>query len=159
MTIGKGLELTNVHMVPQDILIEKLSEQLKRTSQITPQTWAQYVKTGSHRERPPQDKDWWYTRSASLLRKLYLHGPLGLADLETEYGGGKRVKFGKSHQRDAGQAAIRKPLQQLEAAGLVEKKGQQGRVVSSKGMSLLDKLSSEIFIELKKENPALGRYG
>ena len=157
MTIGKGLELTTVHMVPQDMLIERLSEQLKRTSQITPQTWAQYVKTGSHRERPPQDKDWWYTRSASLLRKLYLHGPLGLADLETEYGGGKRVKFGKSHQRDAGQAAIRKPLQQLEAACLVEKKGQQGRVVSSKGMSLLDKLSFEIFIEMKKEHPALCR--
>lgn len=151
--------MTTVHMVPQDILIKRLSDQLKRTSQVTPQTWTQYVKTGSHRERPPQDKDWWYTRSASLLRKLYLHGPLGLADLETEYGGGKRVKFGKSHQRDAGQAAIRKPLQQLEAAGLVEKKGQQGRVVSSKGMSLLDKLSSQIFVELKKENPALGRYG
>jgi small subunit ribosomal protein S19e len=146
-------------MVPQDILIRRVSEELRKMSQITPQAWTEYVKTGSHRERPPQDKDWWYTRSASVLRKIYLHGPIGLSDLETEYGGGKRVKFGKSHQRDAGQSAIRKPIQQLEAAGLVAKKGLQGRVVSSKGMSLLDKLSSEIFIDLKKENPSLGRYG
>ena len=151
--------MTTVHMVPQDILIKRLSEQLRRMPQITPPNWTQYAKTGSHRERPPQDKDWWYTRSAYVLRKVYLHGPVGLADLETEYGSGKRVKFGKSHQRDAGQAAIRKPLQQLEAAGLVVKKGQQGRVVSSKGMSLLDKLSTEIFTELKKENPVLARYG
>lgn len=144
--------------VPQDILIKRLAEHLRRESKISPPAWTPYVKTGSHTERPPQDRDWWYTRCASLLRKIYLYGPIGLSDLEAAYGGRISVGYSKAHHRDGGGAAIRKPLQQLEAAGLVAKKGNNGRVLTSKGTSLVDRISSEIFKGLAKERPELVRY-
>lgn len=147
-----------VHDVPQALLIKKTAEHLRRVPQISPPAWTSYVKTGSHAERPPQDKDWWYTRVASLLRKIYIHGPIGLSDLEAQYGGRTSVSYASAKHRDAGGAAIRKPLQQLEAAGLVVRKGNQGRVLSSKGASLVDRLSNEIFKELMEEKPELARY-
>ena len=150
--------MTTVHQVPSDIMIRRLSDKLRTMPQISPPSWSLLVKTGSHRERPPQDKDWWYTRCASLLRKLYLHGPLGLSNLESIYGGRTRVQYAKAHHRKSGQSVIRKPLQQLEVAELVVKKSNQGRILTSKGLSLLDKLSTEIFRDIVKENDSLARY-
>jgi small subunit ribosomal protein S19e len=121
--------------------------------------WAYMVKTGSHAERPPADREWWYTRAASILRKLYLHGPLGLSDLESMYGGRKSVGYSLAHHRDGGGSNIRRILQQLESAGLVAKEGKKGRVLTNKGRSLLDRLSGEIFKELVKVNPELAKYG
>lgn len=151
--------MPTVHDVPADSLIKKTAEHLRRVPQIQPPAWATYAKTGSHAERLPQDKDWWFTRSASLLRRVYLHGPIGLSDLESMYGGRMRVGFGLAHHRDAGGSSVRKALQQLEAAGYVAKQPSRGRVVTSKGASLLDRLSSEIFKELVKASPPLARYG
>ena len=115
-----NLNLTNVNEVPADLLIEILASKLKDENIVTPPEWSDFVKTGSHAERPPQSDDWWYERCASLLRKVYLHGPIGLSDLQNFYGGKKKIKFSKRHQRKAGQSAIRKPLQQLESAGYIE---------------------------------------
>jgi small subunit ribosomal protein S19e len=150
--------MPTVYDVPQDMLINRLSEHLKKTPQITAPTWTPYVKTGSQSEQPPQDRDWWYIRCASLLRKVYIHGPIGLTDLESMYGGGKRIGYGAVHHRDAGGSAVRKALQQLETVGLVEKKSRKGRIVSSRGRSLLDRLSNEIFKELVKSDSSLARY-
>jgi small subunit ribosomal protein S19e len=144
--------------VPADLLIKRLAEHLKKVPQIVPPLWSQYAKTGSHAERPPYDKDWWYIRCASLLRKIYIHGPIGLNDLRSEYGGRKKVGYALYHHRDAGGSAIRKPLQQLEQAGLVAKVRGKGRVLTGKGRSLLDRLSTEIFNELVKEKKELERY-
>jgi len=144
--------------VPQDILIRRLAEHLRTVAQISPPTWSPFVKTSSHAERPPQDRDWWHKRCASLLRKVYLHGPIGLSELEAAYGGRTSVGYSKAHHRDAGGVSIRKPLQQLEAAGFVTKKANNGRVLTSKGTSLVDKVSSEIFKGLAKEQPELARY-
>lgn len=145
--------------VPPDVLLKRLAEHLHRLPQVAQPAWASYVKTGSHAERPPQDRDWWYTRCASLLRKLYLHGPIGLADFESTYGGRKRVQYNPGHHRDGGGAAVRKALQQLEAAGLVAKEGVRGRVLTPRGRSLLDRLATEIFKDLVKMMPVIERYG
>ncbi|MCS7117045.1 MAG: 30S ribosomal protein S19e [Nitrososphaerota archaeon] len=150
--------MPTVYDVPQDILIKRLAEQLKKMPQIKPPAWAAFVKTGSHAERPPQDKDWWYVRCASLLRKLYIHGPLGLNDLRSMYGGRVRRGLAPAHHRDAGGSSIRKALQQLEAVGLVAKIEGKGRVLTNLGRKKLDKLATEIFKELVKENPSLARY-
>lgn len=144
--------------VPADLLIKKVAEHLRRLPQISSPPWAAYAKMGSHRERLPHDKDWWYTRCASLLRKVYMHGPIGLTDLRSAYGGGTSVGYSPTHHRDAGGSAIRKALQQLEAAGLVAKQSGKGRVVTSRGASLLDRHANEIFEELAKTMPALARY-
>jgi len=116
------------------------------------------VKTGSFAERLPQEKDWWYTRCASVIRKVYIHGPIGLTDLRSMYGGGKRIGYGGIHHRKGGGSAVRIALKQLEAAGLISKKQGKGRFVTSRGRSLLDRTSTEIFNEIVKTNPALSRY-
>jgi len=150
--------MTTVYDVPSDILIERLSDHLRKLPQISPPSWTLFVKTGSHTERPPQSKDWWYTRCASLLRKVYIKGPIGLTDLRSAYGGGTQVGSAAVHHKAAGGSAVRKALMQLEATGLVSKKQGQGRFVSSKGRSLLDRVSTEIFKEIIKANPSLERY-
>ncbi|MGA1975679.1 MAG: 40S ribosomal protein S19, partial [Conexivisphaerales archaeon] len=118
--------------------------------------WAAYTKTGSQAERPPQNKDWWYVRAASIMRKLYLHGPIGLSDLRVEYGGLTAVGYTLAHHRDAGSSNIRKIIAQLQAAGLLHKTT-KGRVVTAEGRRLLDKLSTEIFKDMTKENKELGK--
>ena len=60
--------------------------------------------------------------------------------------------------RDAGGAAIRKPIQQLEAAGFVTKKANAGRILTSEGVKLVDRISREIFKGLAEEQPELARY-
>jgi ribosomal protein S19E (S16A) len=40
--------------------------------------WHDLVKTGTHKEMCPMDPDWYYTRAASLARKVYLRGGTGV---------------------------------------------------------------------------------
>lgn len=150
--------MAKVYDVPADELISKLAEQLKKDKKIEPPAWYPYVKTGSHVQRIPQNRDWWYVRCASLLRKVYLHGPLGIADLKVAYGGRKKVGYNLAHHKDAGGAIIRKALQQLEASGYIIKLQSKGRIISSEGMKKLDRLATEIHKELVKEAPPLQRY-
>lgn len=149
--------MAKVFDVPADDLISKLSDQLKKDKKINPPEWASYVKTGTHAEKIPQSRDWWYTRCASLVRKVYLHGPIGISDLKSYYGGRKRIGYNLDHHKDAGGAIIRNALQQLEASGYVEKKN-KGRSISSEGMKRVDRLATEIFKEISKLNKDLERY-
>lgn len=150
--------MTTAFEVPQDMLISRLADHLRRVSQVEQPQWTAYAKTGSHAERQPNEKDWWYTRCASLLRKIYVHGPVGLTQLESDYGGRKEVGYYVGHHRDAGGSAIRKAIQQLEAAGYVAKQGRHGRILTGKGVSLVDKQATEIMKELAKTRPELARY-
>jgi small subunit ribosomal protein S19e len=149
--------MAKIFDVPADNLISKLSEQLKKDKKINPPTWSSFVKTGTHAEKMPQNKDWWYTRCASLVRKVYLHGPIGISDLKSYYGGRKRIGYNLDHHKDAGGAIIRKALQQLESAGYIDKKS-KGRMISNEGMKRVDRLATEIFKEVCKENKNLDRY-
>lgn len=150
--------MTTAFEVPQDLLISRLTDHLKHVSQISQPQWADYVKTGSHASKQPNEKDWWYVRTASLMRKIYVHGPIGLSDLEISYGGRKKLGYSVGHHRDAGGSIIRKAIQQLESAGLVAKQGTKGRVLTGKGVSLVDRQSTEILKELAKTRPELARY-
>lgn len=151
--------MVRVYDVPADKLIETLAEHLKRVPELEQPQWAPFVKTGSHAERPPQRPDWWYTRAASILRKVYMHGPIGLQRLESDYGGSKALSYFPKHHRDASGAVIRNALKELEQADLVTKQGNKGRVLTPKGVALLDKTSKDIFKELVKQVPSLARYG
>jgi small subunit ribosomal protein S19e len=149
--------MVNAHDVPSAKLISALAEQMKSVSAVQEPDWAKYVKTGSHAERPPSNSDWWFTRAASLLRKLYIHGPVGLTDLKRAYGGTKALHYFPKHHRDAGGSNIRKILKQLEQAELVSKTP-KGRVLTPKGRAMLDKASKDIFASLSEGNKALARY-
>jgi len=150
--------MVKAYDIPADLFIERLAEQLKSDTKIQPPSWTQFVKTGSHAERVPQKRDWWYVRCASLLRKVYIHGPIGLSDLKSVYGGRKKVGYSLAHHRDAGGAIIRKALQQLEDAGYVTKANGKGRILTQEGMKKLDSLGKQIHKELIKISPALKRY-
>ncbi|MDG7013801.1 MAG: 30S ribosomal protein S19e [Nitrososphaerota archaeon] len=149
--------MVSAHDVPSGKLISALAEQMKSLSSVQEPDWAKFVKTGSHAERPPTNSDWWFSRAASLLRKVYLHGPVGLSDLERAYGGSKALHYFPKHHRDAGGSSIRVILRQLEQAELVSKTP-KGRVLTSKGRAMLDKVSNELFTALSKENKTLERY-
>lgn len=145
--------------VPASKLIEKLAKYLKENvDAITPPAWASVAKTGSHVGKEPQNPDWWFARCASVLRKVYVHGPLGTEKLRSDFGGGKRHGSMPAHVAKAGGSPIRKAFQQLEAAGLVEIAKPAGRKVTKEGRKLLHELSEELGKELVKENPELAKY-
>ena len=150
--------MAKVYDVPADELILKLTEILK-TEEIPAPNWTVFVKTGAHADKPPQKSDWWYTRCASILRKIYLHGPLSVNDLRTIYGTGKRnMYYGARHHKDASGAIIRNAIHGLEKLGYLEKVEKKGSVVTRQGMQKLDKLSTEILNELIKITPKLKIY-
>jgi small subunit ribosomal protein S19e len=126
--------------MPINELIDKTAQDLKKIKEIKPPVWANLVKTGVSRERVPVEKDWWYSRTASILRKVHILGPIGTSKLRTKYGSKKNrgVKPGKFYKSSGN--IIRKVLQQLETAGLIIKKDKgvhKGRIITSKGKSLL----------------------
>ena len=149
--------MAKVYDVPADVLIEQLAEALKEENIFTP-TWIPFVKTGSHADRPPQNRDWWHIRCASLLRKIYLHGPIGINELRVKYGGGKPSGYGAAHHRDAGGAIIRNAVHELERLGYIEKVEKKGRIISSKGMKKLDQMATKILKSMIEENPQLEVY-
>jgi small subunit ribosomal protein S19e len=137
--------------VPSDQLIDRLSKFLKENvGEVAPPTWALTAKTSSHGERPPANLDWWYTRCASLLRKMYIRGPVGIARLRVEYGGRLRRGTHIEHSRAAGGSAIREPLQQLQKAGFISVEAKKGRKLTPEGIRLLNRMAIEILKGAKK---------
>jgi small subunit ribosomal protein S19e len=148
--------------VSADLLIQRITEELKKETEIKPPEWTEYAKTGVHKENAPVQPDWWYIRAASILRKIYLYGPIGVSRLRIAYGGRYRRGVKPEHFAKGSGAIIRKILQQLEKAEYIQKKGGHGgkgrviigRVITPKGHSFIDKLSAEI----KRQIPELERY-
>lgn len=144
--------------VPASKFIEKVAKHLKENvDAVTPPAWASVAKTGAHVEKQPQNPDWWYIRCASLMRKVYVHGPIGLEKLRADYGGRKGFVVTPEHAAKSGGSNIRKALQQLEAAGFIEK-APRGRRMTSKGRKQLQELADELAKELVKEVPELVKY-
>lgn len=141
----------SVFDVPAKELIERTAKELKNTLAIKPPSWADFVKTGMSRDRPPANQDWWYVRAASILRKAVILGPIGTSKLRGHYSGRKNRGMAGEHTYKAGGNIIRKILQQLEKSGLLKqaKKGNhKGRIATPKGLSLLNKISTQIMKEL-----------
>ena len=125
-------------------LIIKAAQKLKSVPEVGPPEWAGLVKTGVHKERPPVQEDWWYIRSASVLRKLYLGQPVGVSRLRKVYGGRKNRGHKPEHKRKASGNIIRKVLQQLEAAGMVKTEKGKGRSITQKGRAFLNSAAKEV---------------
>jgi len=148
--------------VPAKLLIDRIADELMKDPHIKPPEWADYVKTGVHKEAAPTQENWWYYRAASVLRTIYFRGPIGVSRLRKKYGGRHRRGVKPEHFARGSGSIIRKILQQLEKAGYIEKtethkgKGRifAGRSITPKGRSFIDKLAAEI----KKTIPELERY-
>jgi small subunit ribosomal protein S19e len=151
--------LTTPHDVPASQFIEHLAKYIKENvPQVEPPAWAAVAKTGSHVEKQPQDPDWWYTRAASVLRKVYFHGPIGLERLRSDYGGRKGFRVTPNHASKGGGSNIRKILQELEVAGLIQTIRPKGRVMSPKGRKMMQEISQDLQKEMVKTIPELKKY-
>ena len=141
--------MVTVYDVPAEKLILKTAEKLKQNSAIVPPEWAEFVKTGVHTEKAPSQDDWWFTRSASILRKLYVKGPMGSSNLAAEYGGYRDNGTMPNKAVKGSRNIARKCMIQLEKAGYLVSKDKQGRAISPSGMSLLDNAAKEVYDEMK----------
>ncbi len=119
--------------------LTNISTRLKNEKIVEMPEWANFVKTGVSRERVPQQLDWWYLRTASILRKIYLHGPVGAERLSKRYGGRKNRGYKPERFKRGSRKIIRTILQQLEEKNLVKKseKQKRGRIITEEGKKYL----------------------
>lgn len=121
--------------------VEKIAASLERDGSVTAPAWALKVKSGVSRERVPSTTGFWFKRSAAVLRTYCLSEgkPLGVQRLRNKYGGRKRHVVSAAHHRKAGGGVLRRVVQQLEAAGFVEKQAKtSGRVITAKGKKFVN---------------------
>ena len=150
--------MVTLYDAPADELIEELSATL--AERLEEPEWASYTKTGTDRELPPEQEDFWFRRAASVLRKVAMDGPVGVESLSSAYGdtkrGSNRYQVAPAHKTDASKKIIRTILQQLEEEGLVAQEGSAGRIATPEGRSLLDGTAGDVIEDL--DDPALERY-
>lgn len=129
-------------------VIRKVAEELKKERLVEMPEWAKFVKTGHHKERHPVEKDWWYIRAGSILRKMYINPkPIGVNRLRKVYGGKKNRGVKPERFYKGSGKIIRVILQQLEKSGLIkqtEKGVHKGRIITPKGQKFLNKAAKEI---------------
>ena len=164
--------MTTFYNVPANFLIPALAEQLKSNDSIQMPEWADVVKTGSSRERPPTQPDWWHTRGAAILRKIARQGPIGVTSLSQEFGGRKNNGSKPNTPGVGSRKVIRILIQQLEDAGLVstdigrlvEPEGREatqlynGRVITPAGHKLLNEVAHSVRPEVEAAYPGLEKY-
>lgn len=141
-----------IETVSQQELVIALSSELK--SVIEMPEWALFAKTGAHRESLPKNPDWWFVRAASMLRVINNKGPVGVGKLRTRYGGRKNRGMKPDRFALASGKVIRSILQQLETAELIKQATvgtHKGRIVTSKGVSLLAKAAKTVATTKKGE--------
>jgi len=139
--------MTRILEVDAQSLITKAADELKKETAIKPPVWSKFVKTSHARERLPERDDWWYVRSASVLRSIARLGPVGTQKLRIKYGGRKNRGYKPEATYKGSGSIIRKVLQQLEKSGLIKQtqKGvHKGRVLTPKGTSFLDKIATSM---------------
>ncbi len=139
-----------IYDVDVTLLIHRVAEELKKEPLIKPPVWAPFVKTGMSKERAPVQKDWWFVRSASILRKLFVLGPIGTSKLRNKYSARKNMGMAPEHVFPAAGNHIRKVLQQLEKSGFAKQaqKGfHKGRIITPRGQQLLENVANQIMKE------------
>lgn len=134
---------STVKDVPAARFIEKLADHFKRTQEIVPPEWSDIVKTAPHKQMCPADEDWFYVRAASIARKVYIRGDVGVGAFQKMYGSRSSKGPGRKHYRKASRGINRKVLLQLEGLGLV-KKAKAGRRITRKGQNVLDTIAAEV---------------
>ena len=156
--------MTTYHDVPADLLIGELSARLAEMEAISPPEWSSIVKTGTHGERPPSQDNWWFIRSAAILRKVGKLGPIGANHMAQHFGGPKDRGV-KPNRAVAGSRNIsRTIMQQLFNAGLIESKMNvagnvnHGKVLTPEGQSLLDSVAHDVRDQAIERHPGLSNY-
>merc|ERR1712017_33910 len=93
----KDNEFVTLKDVPANDFIAAYADFLKRTNKIELPKWVDIVKTGHYHELSPYDEDWFYTRAAAIVRKLYIRPRLGAARMAKLFGGKERNGSSRKH--------------------------------------------------------------
>lgn len=140
--------MSAIQEVPASELIREIATLFRENPAIKEPGFVPFVKTGSHRERAPIQKGWYFTRLASVLYRVYVDGPLGTESLRSYYGGRKSRGVKPEKFRKASGKVLRVCMQELEKQGLIQKHKKGGREISSRGQSMLERTAKEM---LKKK--------
>jgi small subunit ribosomal protein S19e len=132
--------MANVYETKASTVIDAAAQALK--GKVNKPAYVNFVKSGAGRERTPADPDFWYTRCASILRKIYINGPVGVSRLRVWYGNRQEHVIHKKHFVKAGGSMIRDALIELEKLNYV-KNTKAGRIITPQGKSFLDKICNE----------------
>ena len=136
--------MATIYDIETSKLIDNAANKLKEL--VKAPEFTKYIKTSHSKERPPVEKDWYYKRLASVLRTVYVRGPIGTNKLRTKYGSRKNRGMAEERSYKGAGKVVRVALQELEKLGFikqVEKGIHKGRIITPKGKSFLDKLAKE----------------
>jgi len=150
--------VTTRHDVPGENLVSTLANSLKSVEAIDPPGWSNFTKTAVHKEKAPIQDDWWYFRSASVLRKVANEGPIGTERLSKSYSGTKDRGSKPNRSMRGSRKVIRLIMQQLEIAGFIQKVPKSGRSITPKGQSFLDNTAFDVKKKLQREMSSLKKY-
>jgi small subunit ribosomal protein S19e len=133
--------MVTVFEVAPEKLIPMVAEKLKKDVKVP--EWANFVKTGAYATNIPNQDNWWCIRTASVLRKVYTDGPVGVNRLRVWYGGRKNRGVRPEKSVKAGGKIIRVILQNLEELKYV-KKTKAGREITPEGRKFIDSIAFEV---------------
>ena len=131
--------------VPAQEFVIALAQYFRSTGKMEVPTWVDIVKTASYKELAPYDPDWFYIRAASMARKLYVSGNMGVGAFRKNYGGAKNAGVCRHHHSIGSGSVARAVLKQLEAVGVVEK-GPKGRRITPSGQRDLDRIAGRVAV-------------
>ena len=138
---------TTVKDVPAADFVVALSQYFKKSGKMDLPEWTVLVKTGVRKELSPQDPDWYYVRAASVARKIYLRGGIGVGAFSKVYGGSYRRGAKTCHFSKSARGLHRHILQQLQKIDIVAKKPEQkGRWLTTNGQRELDTIAGQITV-------------
>ncbi|KAK9148447.1 hypothetical protein Scep_007204 [Stephania cephalantha] len=125
---------------PHDF-VKAYSSHLKRSGKMELPHWTDIVKTARFKELAPYDPDWYFVRSASMARKIYLRQGIGVGGFKKIYGGRKRNGSRPPHFCQSSGAIARHILQQLEKMNIIE--------IDPKGIDFLGKGNVRLVLSYK----------
>ncbi|OEL19487.1 40S ribosomal protein S19 [Dichanthelium oligosanthes] len=128
-------------------LLKIVEQRTDHISKMELPEWVDIVKTARFKELPPYDPDWYYTRAASIARKIYLRQGIGVGGFQKIYGGRQRNGSRPPHFCKSSGAISRNILQQLQKMGIIDVDPKGGRLITSQGRRDLDQVAGRVAVE------------
>merc|ERR1712084_159643 len=159
----KDGEFVTLKDVPANDFITAYAEFLKKSNKIELPKWVDIVKTGHYHELTPYDEDWFYTRAAAIMRKIYVKPNVGVGRLANKFGAKERNGSIRKHHAKDSKAVIRACMKALEKAKLMTRYSdpkrtdfaedtcplvepiKSRRVVSDNGKKTINNIAKEVY--------------
>ena len=124
--------MIDIFTVKPDVFNQALADHLKNTSKVVLPKNVDIIKTCHGKQRTPSDRDWYYKRAASIVRRMVLAmnsgSRVGVRKLSSRYGCAKNRGSRPSKHVDGSKGIIRRIIQDLEKADWVVKEDGNRRV-------------------------------